>query len=372
MNNLYGTPVMTISQIVKNLMIEQGNSNQNHYADNLVRATRVFKDLLKDTIWSIRYKALDIDKSDNSVCMPQDMVRLYNINVVDHCGQLVPLGYNPLMNTMKLMCHEHKCSCTSCKGTGTLCDALDAIQVITEDVVINGVTYPKKTWIQKCNDGVIKKVIELPYPDDVDNPQSPVSYVTEYETLCDLEVTVTNCIKSTEANHMKLLKYCGCYIPGWQSKMCGLMVNYGFAEGPLSPAMNLTDMNPKGIDAGWIKDYYCENKYFPQSNFGYWNWGVNAHEKVYLKMIRTEKVIVCYQTNGDNCSGEELVIPEYALDAMQFGIVYRQRAFAPNVSYGEKQAARMDYEREKDKLKRFLHLVSPEALASLQEIIPKW
>lgn len=367
MNNLYGTPVITISKLVKNLMIEQENNNQNHYLGNLVRATNVFKDLLKDTIWSTRYKVLNIDLSDNSICMPQDMVRLYNINVVNNCGDLVPLASNPNMNTIKLLGHDKVCSCNSCKGDGTICDALDAIQVINEDLIINGYTFSKRTWIQKCDNGVIKKVTETPYPVAPFEVMPPnVDVITEYETLCILDVTATNCIKPTEANHLKLFRFCGCYIPLWQSQMCGRFMN------PLSPAMNLTDMNPNGLNLNWIHDYYCENNYFPQSDYGYWNWGVNANEKIFLKMIRTDKVIICYQTNGDNCNGDELQIPLYALDAMQFGIIYRQMAFSPARTMGEKQGAEVFYEKAKAKLNKFLHPVSPEVLKSLQQIIPLW
>lgn len=370
MNNLYGSPVMTLAKVVKNLMIEQGNSNQNHYADNLVRAGRTFKDLLKDTVYSLKYKALKVDPSDGSVTMPQDIVRLININVVNHCGDLVPLACNPDMNTLKLECPKTSCGCTSCSGNGTLCDALDAIQVINEEVLINGYPFNKKTWIQKCNDGIIRKVIELPYP-DLPYPVGvapTVTYVTEYENLCTLEVTGTNCIKSTEGNHRLLMQHCGCYIPSWQSRMCGYLV----AMNPLSPAMNTLDANPHGLNAEWMKNYWCENDYFPQSNFGYWNWGVNAHDKMFFKMIRTDTVIICYQTNGENCDGDEILVPEYALDAMQFGIVYRQRAWSPAFNKAEKESSRQDYNRAKFELKSFLSPVSPETIAGLQDLIPLW
>ncbi len=371
MNNLWGTPVISISKVVKNLMMEQGNSNQNHYADNLVRAFRVFKDLLNDTIWSVRYKVINVDKTDNSIILPEDLNLLININVVNHCGDLVPLASNPKMNTLSLLCAPKSCSCSGCKGDGTLCDALDAITAVDETVMINGYPFTIKTWIQKCDDGLIRKVIERPYPVlpyPVDSAPE-VTIKTEYETLCTLEVTSKNCIKKTEANHRLLLHHCGCYIPGWQSQMCGY---YAGAFNPLSPAMNLTDINPNGINANWIKEYYCENNYFPKSDYGYWNWAANARDKIFLKMIRTDKVIICYQTSGDDCSGQEIVLPEYALDAMMYGIIWRQTAFSPIFSRSDKQFAESNYIKKKDELRAYLSPVAPEALLQLQDIIPKW
>lgn len=373
MEKLWGTPVLTLTKIVKNLMIEQGNSNQNHYADNLVRALNAYKDMMKDTLWSVRYKALTVDKRDNSITLPADLWLLCNINVVNSCGDLVPLAANPKMNTYKLLVPEKKCSCDSCKGTGSLCDAFDAIQVVNEEVLINTYPFNMRTWIQKCGDGLIRKVIErpypvLPYPDGV---PPEVTIVTEYQTLCNLDVTETNCIKPTESNHRKLLQYCGAYIMGWQSSMCGLACNYG-GIGPQSPAMNLIDMNPHNLDHQWIKDYWCENNYFPQSNYGYWNWEANALDRIILKMIRTDKVVICYRTNGEGCNGDEIVVPEYALDAMMFGIVWRRMAWSPSFNRAEKKGAEDDYEKAKDKLRTFLNPADITAVYEMQDVIPKW
>lgn len=373
MKKMFGGPVMSLSAIVKNLMIEQGNSNQNHYADNLVRAKWTFKDLLKDTIYSVKYKVVTLDPADNSIIIPSDCSQLYSISVENHCGQLVPLAANPDMNTIRLECPVKKCSCQSCKGNGTLCDALDAIQVVFEDVDINGYPFTKKTWIQKCDDGVIRKVIELPYP-TLPYPigRAPdVTIKTEYETLCNLEVTSTGCIVPTEANHRLLMQYCGCYIPFWQSSAC-LAVNAINSMDPLSPAMNMIDINGQGLDATWIREYWCEAGLFPQSNFGYWNWDALGGQKIILKMVRATKFILCYRTNGEGCDGEEILVPEDALDAMQFGIVWRQRAFSPAFADREKESAFTVYTRHKDLYGKLLRPVSPEVLASLQQITPLW
>lgn len=369
MKNLYGGPVMSLSAIVKNLSMEQGNTSRHHYVDNLVRAKNVFKDLLKNTVFLVKYKALKVDKSDNTICMPQDISLLLSINVVDHCGQLVPLGMNPDMNTLQLDKPVHGCSCKKCGGKDTFCEVLDAVQVVNETVELNGYPFNKRTWIQLLPGGVVKRVTEYPYP-DLPYPvgHAPtVQILSEEETLCNLDVNENQCIKPTPVNHHKLMTFCGCYILSWQSALCN-----SFCNTPLSPERNLSDIYPNEVDSKWIRDYYCENNFWPKSDYGYWNWGANAREKVHLKMVRADYAVICYKTNGDNCDGEELLVPEKALDAMQFGITYRQKAWSPMYGVTERRAAKAEYEAAKDEYRRDIYRVSIDTLCDLQTIIPKW
>jgi hypothetical protein len=339
MKSLYGVPALSVSDLVANFMMEQGNSNQSHYAGNLVRAARVWEDLTFDTIWKIKYKAVTVNPKDNSIKMPSDMLRLLNLNVVNECGLYVPLGFNPAIATVKMDCPAKVCSCETCKGDNSYCVALDAVSVVSETVYINGYPFDKKTWTQKGDGGTLQKVIQYPYP-ILPYPQSgapTIEYRTEYETVCTLDVTETNCIKPTESNRQLLEQHCGCTVVAWQQKMCC------------------------STDGAILK-----------SDYGYWNWDAQCpDQKVILKDVKAKQVIIAYQSSG-NCGTDELIIPRRALDAMQYGIVHRQVAWSPAANRLEKREAKNAYEESKWDLSRWLHPVDIDAMDQLRDIIMKW
>lgn len=164
MGQVWGVPQLLLTDVVANFNIETGNVNQNHYLANLTRAQRTVEDLLRGTIWATKYKAVPV-KKDLTVTMPSDMDLFINISIEDVCGKLVGLGYNSDINTVDIPCPVVQCSCTACEGNGTYCLSMDAIQVELETVMLNGFPFTKRTWIQKGANGLIQKVIEVPYPD---------------------------------------------------------------------------------------------------------------------------------------------------------------------------------------------------------------
>lgn len=335
MKSLYGVPMLALTDVLANFMIEQGNSNRSHYADNLVRAARVWEDITLNTIFTIKYKAVPINKSDNSIIIPGDSIRVFSINVMDECGDYKPLACNPDMVTLRLDCPTQNCSCKACNGEGSYCLAVDAIQVVSETVQINGYDFTKRTYFQKMDGGYLQKVTELPYPELPYPTSGPptVTYKLEFDNVCQLEVTPENCIKPTPANADMLKKHCGCLIPTWQHKMC------------------------------------CDHS--PSGNYGFWNWDAGRNDKVILKDVTADVFIIAYQSSG-NCGADELLIPRIALDAVQYGIVHRQTAWNPNASFRDKESARLAYNREKDSISVFLHPVSLEGIGDLQTIIPLW
>jgi hypothetical protein len=334
MDNLLGTTVRSLTDMLANYNIETNNTNQHHYIANLVRAKNVWLDLLKTTIWASMYKVLPVNKRDNTVTLPADMTRLFNLNIVDECNNIRPIGFNPDMNTLKLDCHTFSCSCENCKGAESLCDMMDQVQVVNETVMIEGYPFNRRTWIEKAAYGIINRVTENPYPEFPLTMPPVVNYITERETLCNCDVNEKNCLLPTRKNMELLRRHCGCVIPGLQKRR-------------------------------------CEEEIFPRNDYGYWNWKANAHSKIELRDFRADNVIIYYQSNGD-CSVDEIMVPLYALDAMQFGIVYRTAAFSRAFSATEKRAALLDYERAKFELLCLLSPVDVSAVSQLQDIVPKW
>lgn len=353
---LYGVPVMTLSDIVTELNIEQGNLGQNHFVSTMVSAKWAWKDILWNVAWSVAEKQITV--VDNKITLPSDMVRLVNISVMDKCGKLQPLGHNPNINTLELVCAKTSCSCSSCDGKGTLCGAIDNITVTEEDVVIDGSTYTKTTTT-RSDQGGIYRIISMPALNDADPPS--VEYVEVREFVCALETDSNGCIKYTEPNRRSLMEHCGCWLP-----LTGSYVYPNLGEpcaGPY-PYSDRGDSNKRD----------CQRTVPETRNeYGYYNWDAVAGDVIHLKSVTASSVIVAYQTSGESINSEMLV-PETAVDAVKFGIIYRQRAFAPAnvVGRAEKYGARVDYERAKDELWKFRNPIRMDEFIKTQTTMPKW
>jgi hypothetical protein len=325
----YGSVVLTISQLVKDYCIEQGNSNQNHYIKNLVHAKWVWKEIFLTSIWAIKQKIVKVS-SDRTITLPSDLMRLVNISVQDECGQLQPLGFNPNMNTLKNACPT-SCSC-GCGGQGTLCGMVDNIQMRTETININGTDYTKRIWNRTDDAGNLTEVIETPV---WDAGEGAIEMVERVNIVCALDTTQSGCIADTKPNRQKLIDHCGCYIPSCVEPLCQLS----------------------------LPPY--------KSNYGDWNWDATAKDTIHIKDSAVNYVIVGYQTNGE-CDGEEIVVPEYSEFAIKVGINYRSALFSRVATISEREQMKREFKNAKTELRKFLNPIRISEFLSIQDRTPQW
>jgi hypothetical protein len=187
-----------------------------------------------------------------------------------------------------------------------------------------------------------------------------VVYIELRELVCNLEMTDTGCIKYTEPNRRKLMEHCGCWLPS--ADIDALYPYYGHRRFMTYPYSD----RPDG------KDKKCERTVpITHNDYGYYNWDAVAGDVLHLKDVTATSVIVAYQTSGEGV-GTEMLVPETAVDAIKFGIMYRQKAFSPIYGYNEKRACRVDYERAKDELWKFRNPIRMDEFIKTQTIMPKW
>lgn len=338
---LYSTPVKTITEVVEELMLVQGNYNGNHYLALLKHAQRVWQDLHYTNQWNIVQKALQISDA-RTITLPQNVARLIGINVVDKHGIQQPLLQNPYINTLDIRCPQKDCSC-KCGGKGTLCSEADNLEVTTEVLNINGDDYTKTVYTRRDSVGNVYRESHTPVWNGED-----VEMIDDVQLLCSLDLTETGCVAYTEPNRRRLVEFCGCHIPLFRELNCldGCGLEFNNCPPPVA-----------------VKPDY--------SPFGYFNWDAIARNVIHIKDSKAVTVIVIYQTNGET-ENEEILIPDYAVDAMLFGIRYKQAAFARRMSIVERKQLEYDYNAAKNRLWEFQNPVKINEFRNLQERTPKW
>lgn len=334
---IYGVPTMTLQEVVREYMIQQGNHRRNHEVEYMVNSYRVWLDLFRTTIWTMQYKVLEVDKTTNTIVLPCNMERVFGISIVDECGRMRPIGYNPNMNTLQVRCHNKTCSCTTCNGEDTLCDAIDSISYRTEDVVLEGETYQKKIWNKKsgCN---LVEVMEVPAVDG-----DTVSYITQERVVCALDVDTNGCIKPTLANRELIETHCGCYISSCQQKVCFQEKN---PDGPALPA-NFNDYGHYKPDA------ICDNIW-------------------HLKDVKGDKVILSYQVSGESDVNGQINVPLYAIQAVKLGMRYYGMLFKNNTPLSQKREAERDWNMARRELFLYMNPININEFMRLPTRVVKW
>lgn len=332
--SIYGTAVVTLSEAVEQLMIMQSNDRQSHYMSYLMHGKWAWKKLLWGTIWAIRQRVVCVDETTPTLTIPGDVERLISLSVVDVCGNLQPIGYNPAINTLS-MSGSSTCSCKKCSGTNTLCEILDNIQIRTETITINGQGYQKRTWNRMDPGGDFVEVEEIPA---YDTSEDVVSVVTRVRTICKLQVDERGCIAPTEDNRGRLSECCGCYLIA-----CHQLLFH-------KPTVDVTPY---------------------RNSFGHWKWEANSGDVIHLNHVKAKKIIISYQSSGETDEGE-YIIPEYALEALWRCIIYRMTSYNPSSTNNDKEFTFRDSEREATRLLKYMYPINMSNFMRLQGTVPLW
>lgn len=334
---LFGYPTVTITEATQEYMALAGNFRQQHFVSLMVSAKRAWKDLMKNTVWTVRQKFLEVSNCD-TVELPKDVLRLLNLSIVDDCGNQRPLSYDRNMNTLQLLAPKKKCSCKACDGNGTLCDAMDYIQLRTQEMTIKNQVYLKRIWNRKCEDGSLMEVTETPVyiPNEAPDLPGTIEWIRDEHFLCNLEVNECGCIKSTPQNKELIEKHCGCFHMHLQRKKCEVAV----------PSYS--------------------------NHFGHWKEDAENNRLIHLRGLKAKMLIVGYQPVLDHLNIGDMMIPDYALDAFTFGLDYYTKVFNPKIPMGEKVQVKRLYDESKDTLSTFLNPIFVDEFVKLQDITMKW
>lgn len=295
----YGVSVTPLGRVVRTICLEQGNYKEAMFLKLLKHAQIIWKDIFRTTLWQIKTVPLKI--CDGVIHLPDDCERLINISVKDQFNHLHPLTQDSDINTAQAHCVTSLCSCSNCHGENTLCGAIDNITATTETIVIQGSDYTKTTWIRYNGCGDIEQVISMP---TLNATTEEVEYITSRSTLCTVETTSTGCIKASNPNLTLLGQYCGVNPRGGIGPF-GWMGNAVYPE--LIPAVynfwgyyNFNAEDPSMVHI--FRNNLSDNRATSEHSFG--------------------TILVSYQTDGEN-PGQEILVPDYAYDAMVSGIMYR-------------------------------------------------
>lgn len=376
-----GVAVMTLSDLVDSFCLEQGNMREAFITKVLNHAKWVWKDLYRTKLQFPQTQVYTLDKH-NAFVLPENCERILNISVVDKMGVLHPLTYNSNINTAKIQCdHSCGCSCKQCNGQNSLCGALDTLKATTTPYTIpnpSGSGCPPletftTSWVITNGCGDIQTVTRIPIVQwnippmgcAVAESESLWTYENITQTICNVQVDDKGCIKPTEENLSTFNAYLGLY--GFSSDD---WAGFKFLGQDLAHRQLVEPMF---------------------NNYGYWNY--NAADTQIVHLFRNESCPIChldncidashrgekfgsiiltYQSNGET-PNKEILIPEYAYDAIVFGIVYRQAALsmASGSRVGIEERKRL-YEAEKDKVMRFLNPLRIDDIIKLQTIKILW
>lgn len=335
-------PYLSLTDTTNEYMLATLNDRRKYFINYLSHAKWIWKQLMWNTLWAIKHKYVEVDctTSPHSILIPKDMVRFININVVDDCDKIRSLTFDENMNTLPVP--KKKKTCGVCGDDNELGQCVSDIALVQKDVIIDGETYVEKIWKKVTASGDLVEVREVPVKkyevedvyDDENNGdhEYEIGYETITRVICKLEVKPCGCVKNTDDNKKLINDHCGCQLNSCSQK-------------------------------------YCDPKFAQK----YAKFGAIKIEdgRIYITGNKSSQVILSYQTNGE-CNESELMIPEYAVNAVIFGIDYRAKALAPGYDRFEKKEAERAWNRAKQDLEEFLNPIIMTEFMDVQMAIPLW
>lgn len=309
--------------------LHQFNDSKKHFIKLLPMAKLVWEDIFLNTLWNSEGKRLPLNAGSPYpfIDKPECYSRILGVYTTDDCNQMVPLPINNRINVMPKMARK-SCGCKADCDCGDLCASVSGMSVQTVDVVIDGVTYTERDWIQACANGDVIKWREIPtkkYTGGV------ATIVTEkhQEVVCQVDVHPCGCVKDTDLNQQLIQQHCGCSLVSCHSKI-----------------FNQQDMH--GLE---------QYKYSP------------CGTQIYIIGARATEYMVVGQRVS---ASADSLIPHYCLDAVLLGIASRATMLNPTKNRLDKAEAKQNYKDAKREVIEFLNPISLEAVTRLSVENKPW
>lgn len=364
-------PILTLSEVTERYLAVRQVNKKKYFASYLIVAGKIWQELFQKTLFSTKsvWKELKAGDPYSYVDIPNDCSRFFEASVVDDCGNIVPVYYNPRLNVVPKPVVK-KCGCGSC-DCGGLCEDLNSTTLTTRFVfTINAIQYFEKTWLKYCSNGDILEYKETPvkkyndfigssgdfnndFNDDFSsaNPSLAnfdIETVVSQRKICSLDTKPCGCPVDSEENISKVVDMCGCFLP------CNSHLKVKRCDRFLPDTNNNCQ--------GEIKISECGNRIF---------YRPMPHRRHHKNIPTPNFLLLNYQTNGST-PGQEVMVPDYAELAMWKGIDYLHKAFNNIYSLGEKQLSKIEYEDECNRVIKFLNPLSLEWLSNIMDSPIKW
>ena len=355
--------IHTIDTVVDEYLLQRGIDKKKYYAGYLNMAKYVWKKIFSTSIFAVQseWVALENDEPYNSIKLPKDLVRLFSVSVDDRCGNIVPLYYNQKVNIIaKPKVSSCGCGVCNCSSDGLCNDVNTMIKTSKYLFTVGATDYYEQTWTEFCKNGDVIEYNEIPtkkYNDfvgdggdfnaDYNNdylknhpPFSNFTIVTEktQRTLCKLDVKPCGCPKDTPENENLLFDTCGHYLCSGSKKRKHCANIKGDINSNHKGSVKVSDCG--------TKVYYIPDK------------GHHNHLPDYL--------LVNYQTSGIDCK-TIVQIPDYAVEAMFYGIDWYSKRFNTTINWKEKLQVKWAFNNAESELIMFLNPLSIEELSTLQD-----
>jgi hypothetical protein len=324
-------PYLSVTEVVDDYMISAMDYRRKNILTYLVHAKWIWKDLMWSTIWQTVSKLVQVKQKDGLLYIdtPPDMLRFISLTRPDARGRLRPFLTDDAIDHIPPT-FENGIICPTCGESNELGQCVSDITVVTSQVTILGDNYINKTWKRLEANGNLTEIREVWALDvsDADNPVATKTVLTK--KVCSFQVKDCGCLVNCAENRQLVELYCG------------------------SLCVSQKKILARGRD--WAKIKVVDGKIF------------FSHRGAV-----PDFVLLTYQTNGE-CGLEEIMIPEYAVTAMNFGIHWRCGALAPAsvVSPGEKRERSNEWAKAKQALQEFLNPIIMEEFLAGQMSIPKW
>lgn len=367
MSDLY-----TLAGIVDQYLVLRQISKKKYFSGYLLSARYVWKELFKNTIYSTQSEWMELKECSpyNYVNIPKEIVRIFSVAEVDHCGNIEMLFYNNELNVIPKP-KQSSCGCNdSCGCDGGLCDDLNSLTKTTKLLFsVSGIDYYETDWIKVCPNGDVIEYREVPtkkfnnftgdggdFNNDFNNdylianpPFSDYEIVTEIfqSVICKLSLKPCGCPENTPQNEEIFFNQCGCFL------RCDSKRRRKHSEHILGDTNNNHRGEVKVSDCG-TRIYYKPH-----------------HNRHTSENKLPTHLLVNYQTSGEDCTNA-VIIPDYAIVCMFAGIDHYSKQFNNMYNLSEKQQAKYNFIDEQNKIIIFLNPLNLEILSNVQDQRKVW
>lgn len=307
----------TISDALEKYMALSGNNSASLKMQYMVRALEIWKEIRNDILKTTSHKWVQVDKSSlpYKIELPKCASLFLNITIKNKCDEYVPLSKWQNMPTTPYVDVTKKCTCNN-----DLKNCIESNETITENIVLYGTSYTKKTKTKVYSNGDVYIETSTPYEkldEDGSDKNHIVEMIDEKKLICKLSIKECGCIEVSQEN-LKTIESCCCQET---INQCNKICNDYFTQ-------------PNDI-------------YLSQNDGGYFSYS-EPNRHVYLYGSIPSQVIVNFQTTGE--SEEDELIPNYAFMAFVKGMDWINSRYSKTMNRLEKRQYEEEYASEKSKL----------------------